>query len=90
MSKTEKEWRFGQMEQSSMGNLSKVRKKVKAYSIGPMEAHTKVILFKTIFKVWAPTRTLMVEYMKESGLITKCMEKELSLGKMAENTKVNM
>ena len=80
-------WSRGPMVQSMKVTMSTVRKKVRASSPLLMEVSMKESSNKMKYVVMESTRGLMVNSMKVSGAITRCMEKELLFGKIRKNTK---
>ena len=58
------------------------------YINGLMEVYTKVIGIKTKFLSMENIIEMMVELIKDTGLITICMDKVYTSGQMEESTKV--
>lgn len=73
----EKAWNLGQMVRSMKENTSMVRKKAKANLLLLMVAFTKENLNLMKYVDLDNTRGPMENNMKVSGLIIKCMDKEL-------------
>jgi len=78
----------GLMVLSTKVNTMRDRSTVEEDSSGAITLFSKVNSKTTTSKVTVPTNGMTVECTVESGKITRCTEKEFSLGPMAENTPV--
>lgn len=82
-------WRVGQMVQNMRVIILMERKKAKESLPLLMEATMKVSSNKMKYAVLENTTGLMVSNTMDNGVITKCMEKVFSSGKIKRSIKVN-
>jgi len=90
INKMEKGLKHGQMVLNKMVNMSLERNTELVHLIGLMEVYMRDIFMIIIYKEEVNKHGVIIEFMKENGKITKCMEMEYLNGQTEENRMENI